>query len=210
MFSAFTSSDDFTIGSQRKPDLPLTAHSATLNRMKDAAAKSDAQVAPERGNSSSVSRSTYERDYYAWVQEQARALRERHPEALDWENLREEVEDLGKGVKSELRSRLEVILVHLLKWQYQPRKRSRSWEGSLDEQRLRAKDVLKENPSLQPQVPELTARAYQLACIVAGGEMGLSKREWQRTFPTECPWSVEQVLQEDFVPATARAASRPR
>ncbi len=177
--------------------------------MKHGAAKND-QVAVNGGSSSPVSNSAYERDYYAWVQEQVAALRERRPEALDWENLREEVEDLGKRERRDLRSRLEVILVHLLKWQFQAQKRSRSWEGSLAEQRLRAMDLLGENPSLKPQLPELTARAYQLACMAAASEMGLRKREWQRTFPAACPWSVEQVLDEDFVPTPARASSRSR
>ncbi len=68
----------------------------------------------------------YERDYYSWALEQAQALRARRTEALDWENLAEEVEGLGRGEVRELESRLEVLLVHLLKWRYQPKKRRRS------------------------------------------------------------------------------------
>ncbi|MBV8360820.1 MAG: DUF29 domain-containing protein, partial [Deltaproteobacteria bacterium] len=67
----------------------------------------------------------YERDYYTWALEQARALRARSSEALDWENLAEEVEGLARTEARELKSRLEVLLVHLLKWRYQPNKRSR-------------------------------------------------------------------------------------
>ncbi len=169
--------------------------------MKDATAKTDGHVAPE---------SLYDRDYYAWVQKQVEALRRRRPEALDWEYLREEVEDLGKHERRELTSRLQMILVHLLKWQFQSRKRSRSWEGTLVEQRLNAKELLSENPSLKPQMVELTARAYQLARPTAASEMGLGKREWQRLFPAACPWSPEQVLDEDFLPATPPARPRSR
>lgn len=154
--------------------------------------------------------SAYERDYYAWVQDQVRALRERRPEALDWENLCEEVGDLAASLKRELRSRLEAILTHLLKWRYQPRKRSVSWRVTLVEQRHKADGLLEENSSLRSMLGDIMARAYGSACSLAGTEMGLEKKEWQRTFPAECPWSAEQVLDEDFLPNPPRAASRSR
>lgn len=178
--------------------------------MKDAAAKSDARVAPEGVNSSPVSPSTYERDYYAWVQEQVKALRERRTEALDWENLREEVEDLGKGVRLQLRSRLKIVLAHLLKWQFQPSKRSVSWKATLVEQRGEIAEILQENPSLKSQLPELLANSYELARRLAGTEMRMEKREWQQALPSKCPWSVDQLLDEDFVPTPARVGSRSR
>src|SRR5450756_493568 len=77
--------------------------------------------------------SLYKRDYYAWVQSQVRALNERRLDALDLQNLSEEVADLGTSLRLELRSRLKTILTQLLKWQFQPSKRSTSWEVTLIE-----------------------------------------------------------------------------
>ncbi len=170
--------------------------------MKDAAAKRDGQQASE---------SVYDRDYYAWVQEQVKALRERRPEALDWENLREEVEDLGRHERRELRSHLKLILVHLLKWEFQSRKRSRSWRSTIVEQRRQASSLIRENSSLRRQLGELLAEAYRLATPAAAAEMGLDILEWERgALPSQCPWSVEQVLDEDFLPAMLRTGSRSR
>src|SRR5712692_1481555 len=77
----------------------------------------------------------YRRDYYGWALEQARALQERRFEALDFEHLAEEVEDLAKGERRELRGRLKQVLVHLLKCQFQSGRSSRSWEGTLASER---------------------------------------------------------------------------
>src|SRR3984893_6553283 len=92
--------------------------------------------------------SLYRRDYYAWVQTQVQALKERQLNDLDLENLSEEVADLGTSLRHELRSRMRVILTHLLKWQFQPSKKSSSWQMTLIEQRAGVRDLLEENPSL--------------------------------------------------------------
>ena len=152
--------------------------------------------------------SEYDRDFYAWIQTQVQALRERRFDALDLENLAEEVEDVGKGLRRELRSRIGVILVHLLKWQYQPDRRSDSWQSTLDEQRWNVREILQENPSLRRQPSEMLDAAYKSACITASREMSLSKIQRQRTFPAQCAWSVEQVLDDDFVPKASRSSSR--
>jgi hypothetical protein len=91
----------------------------------------------------------YERDYYTWALKQARALRARSTEALDWENLAEEVEGLARTEARELKNRLEVLLVHLVKWRYQPAKRSKSWRLTIREQRQRLAQLLDENPGLK-------------------------------------------------------------
>jgi Domain of unknown function DUF29 len=92
----------------------------------------------------------YERDYYAWTDSQVHALRERKVSGLDWENLAEEVEDLGKGEQHRLESHLEPLLIHLLKWEYQPQRRSRSWSNSIEEHRFRVHRVLRKNPASNP------------------------------------------------------------
>jgi hypothetical protein len=143
--------------------------------------------------------SSYERDFYAWSSEQARALRTRRPEKLDWENLAEEIESLGRSDKREVRNRLRVLLVHLLKWQYQTKKRSPSWNGSIDEQRARLEMVLADSPSLRPAVQSLMDQTYAAARRRAGIEMRLSPAE-VRELPETSPFTVEQVLDEEFFP----------
>ena len=142
----------------------------------------------------------YEADFHAWSEEQARAIRDGRFEDLDIENVAEEIEALGRAERRELQSRLELILSHLLKWVYQPRKRSRSWKSTIREQRDRVADHLAENPSLKPEIEKVSAKAYRYAMRSAGDEMGLEDREWQRKFPAKCPWSVSQILDDSFLP----------
>jgi hypothetical protein len=139
----------------------------------------------------------YDRDYYTWTLEQARALRKRQLSSLDWENLAEEVEDLGKSERRELQNRLEVLLEHLLKWQHQPKRRTRSWASTIAIQRLKIRQVLDENPGLKPTVPELLAKAYQPARIKVRAHL---PKAAERQLSESCPWSVEQVMDETFAP----------
>ncbi len=138
----------------------------------------------------------YERDYYTWTLEQARALRERRAEALDWDGLAEEVEDLGRSEVRELESRLEVLLVHLLKWRYQPKRRSTSWRLTIREQRQRVARVIDQNPGLKRTLAESVRAAFLLARLVAARETRLT----ERTFPPDCPWSFEQLMDAGFWP----------
>jgi len=138
----------------------------------------------------------YERDYYTWALEQGRALRARHIEALDWENLAEEVESLGRSEARELRSCLEVLLVHLLKWRYQPDKRSTSWRLTVRERRRRVAQVIDENPGLKSTLQANVTAAYEIARLVAARETRLA----EKTFPPASPWSFEQLSDEDFWP----------
>ena len=152
--------------------------------------------------------SEYDRDFYAWIQTQVQALRERRFDALDLENLAEEVEDVGKSLQRELRNRIEVILVHLLKWQYQPSRRSNSWRGTLIEQRHQIDLLLQQNPSLRREVAAAAAKAYVYACKKAHQEMTGGAKQAEMTFPSQCPWPPEQVLDDDFLPKAPRSASR--
>lgn len=142
----------------------------------------------------------YRQDYYAWAREQARALQERRFEALDFEHLAEEVEDLAKSERRELRSRLKQVLVHLLKCQFQSGRPSGSWEGTLASQRTEIAALFHDSPSLERELPEIVEQAYSLALRVAGKEMRLKRDQWQSLFPAQCPWSAEQILDEDFYP----------
>jgi len=137
---------------------------------------------------------TYNLDFYAWTQEQAKLLRNQEFQNLDWENIAEELEGMGRSEKRELGSRLEVLIMHLLKWQFQPALRSRSWELTIKEQRLRLEKLLAENPSLKSSLAEVMENVYPLASLSAERETGLS------AFPETCPYSLPEILAADFFP----------
>ncbi len=143
-------------------------------------------------------RSGYEDDFYAWLLSQVSALRERRFHDLDLENLIEEVEDLARGLPRELRNRFRVILVHLLKWRYQPGKRSTSWKVTLLEQRDQVEQLLAQSPSLRQQVPHFIEKTYVSATKRAAVEM--RREKVRHIFPPQCPWTPAQILDEDYLP----------
>src|SRR5271165_4702977 len=138
----------------------------------------------------------YDSDFFAWSREQAELLRLGRLAEADIEHIAEEIESMGRTEKRELISRLSVLLLHLLKWRYQPDKRSPSWEASIRVQRNRLADHLDDNPSLKPLLPQALAAAYRDAALEAVAETGLP----EATFPSACPWTVEQVLDGGFWP----------
>lgn len=142
---------------------------------------------------------SYEGDFYAWSQEQGRRLREIRPNSIDWENLAEEIESLGKSQRSEIRNRLIVALSHLLKWAYQPENRTNSWRASVSGARNEILHELAESPSLRRYPGEVLARQYPVARLDASGETGLALE----IFPEECPYTIEEVLDPDFWPDAA-------
>jgi Domain of unknown function DUF29 len=148
----------------------------------------------------------YEHDYYSWTGTQSQALRERNVSALDWENLAEEVEDLGKAECHRLESHLESLLMHLLKWEYQPQRRSRSWSNSIEEHRYRIDRALRDNPGMKAKLPEIFVDAYNAARFAARREPRL---ELSR-FPESCPWSLEDALRDDFLPGRPPKGNNPR
>jgi Domain of unknown function DUF29/DnaB-like helicase N terminal domain len=132
----------------------------------------------------------YEEDFYLWANEQAERLRRGEWARLDVLTLAEEIEDLGREVYNELESRFRVILLHLLKWDHQPERRTRSWTSSIKIQRLDAEELLEKHHSLEPRVPEAIAEAYRRARIEASGETGLD----EEVFPEECPYSFNEIM----------------
>ncbi len=138
----------------------------------------------------------YDEDFYAWTMEQARLLRSGELAAIDAENIAEEIESMGKSDRREIESRLIVLLVHLLKWQFQPEMRSTSWSGTIREQRRKIDRLLAESPSLRPAVPGMLPQTYAEAREDAAEETGLS----EEAFPEVCPLTVEQVLARGFLP----------
>jgi hypothetical protein len=141
--------------------------------------------------------SLYESDFYRWTETMADRLRKRDVAALDWENLTEEVEDLGRSVKREIRSRLIVLIAHLLKWQYQPELREGStWKSTIREQRNEVAYLLEESPSLKPKVQAMWAGIYRRAV----GDAAYDMHADERSLPVSCPYSLEQVLDLKFLP----------
>ena len=140
--------------------------------------------------------SQYERDFYAWTQEQAALLRERRPNAHDWANIAEEIESLGRSDRREIASRLTVLLHHLLKWEFQPSERSSSWTGTIVEQRRGIKRLIKESPSLKTYPAEILAEAYDEARDDAIRETELPAQ----TFSQVCPYPINEILDHDFLP----------
>jgi len=140
--------------------------------------------------------SLYERDFYAWANEQASLLRAGRLSEADLANIAEEIESMGRVEKRELVSRLKVLLTHLLKWQFQPGLWSTSWRLSIEEQRREVADHLADNPSLKDKLPEELASAYRKAILAAASETGFDST----TFPRACPWTYEQIMDTAFWP----------
>ncbi len=132
----------------------------------------------------------YETDAAGWAEAQAAALRERRVDRLDWENLAVEIADVSGRERDKIVSALRVLLLHLLKWDHQPARRSRSWWRSVAEQRGRIADGLDENPSLRPRVAWMIARAYRDARRDAAVEM----RVFLDALPAECPYHFEEMI----------------
>ena len=138
----------------------------------------------------------YDTDFYAWTVATAQLLRERDFEKVDWDNLIEEIETLGRSERQQLLSRLEILLGHLLKWQYQRDRHSHSWEATIREQRRKIERLLKDNPSLRPFLLEAIALGYEDAIDLAVRETNLPYTK----FPKACPYHLEQVLDFNFLP----------
>jgi len=138
----------------------------------------------------------YDRDFYAWTQAQAALLRNHQWSQLDLPNLIEEIEALGRQQHQELRNRLSLLLAPLLKWEYQPQKRSRSWLATIRIQRLDLADLLEENPSLQADLEEAIQKAYRKAIALVVGETELPKR----TFPQACSYGLTEILSDRIYP----------
>ncbi len=134
--------------------------------------------------------SLYETDTYAWALDQARRLRT--GQALDIENLAEEIEDLGKQERRTLVNTMAVLISHMLKWDCQPAQRTKSWEYTIREHQNRTAGILEESPSLRSHLAELIPKAYASARLQAAAETGLDLED----FPVECPYSWEQILGE--------------
>lgn len=134
--------------------------------------------------------SDYDKDFYKWTQKQAAFLKKRDFHHIDIDNLIEEIEALGKSDKRALRSYLVILLMHLLKSRHQSEKRSNSWQNSMRNARIQIRLILDDSPSLKRELPKLVNDAYEIARNEASEETGLP----ETTFPSDCPWKLEDIL----------------
>ncbi len=141
--------------------------------------------------------SLYDSDFYAWANEQAALLRAGKLSDADIENIAEEIESMGRSEKRELVRRLEVLLLHLLKWKYQTMRRGASWWLSIQNTRDELSGHMDDNPSLRSHVQEAMETAYRRARRSAAVETGLEIGQ----FPIVCPWSFQLITESEFLPS---------
>ncbi|PSO64443.1 MAG: DUF29 domain-containing protein [Cyanobacteria bacterium QH_7_48_89] len=144
----------------------------------------------------SSTKSLYDTDYSLWLEKTAQLLRNGQINELDLPNLAEEIEDMGKREKRAVENNVEILLMHLLKYQYQPEKRSNSWKYTIFEHRDRLEKAFRDSPSLKPYSQEIFEQCYskarQRAAIETGMEIDI--------FPVESPFTVEQTLNPNYLP----------
>ena len=143
----------------------------------------------------SVPSALYEGDFAAWAEAQAEALRAGRLDALDLPHLAEEIGDLSNRERDAIESHLETLVMHLLKWRYQPDRRSRSWEATIKVARRNIAKLLRRSPSLRRNLAASLNEIYPNARIRAGAVTGLA----DDAFPEACPFTLDQVI-GDWMP----------
>jgi predicted DNA-binding ribbon-helix-helix protein len=141
-----------------------------------------------------ASRTSYEEDAYTWALEQCALLEAGQFDRLDIANLLDEVGDVARREFDKLVSALRVLMQHLLKWDHQPERRSRSWVLSIAEQREQISAVLEDNPGLKSRQDEAARRAYRQGRLGAAKETDLPLD----VFPAECPYSWDDLMRREI------------
>ena len=136
----------------------------------------------------------YEADLHLWASQQAALVREGRLSELDLVHIAEELDDVGSEIYQKLESALTILLAHMLKWDLQPDRRSRSWEATIREHRRRVEKLLRQNPSLKPKLTEALSESYQNGRDRASGETDLPVGR----FPEQCSYHWEDILNREF------------
>jgi hypothetical protein len=141
-------------------------------------------------------------DYHAWLIAQASLLHSQNFTALDWIGLAEEIEAMAASQRREFLERLTTLMAHLLKLKYQPEEipRGRGWRLTVVRSRREIKQLLDESPGLKGRLEEYVLKTYSDAQRDAGVEMGLEQRAWLELFSADCPWTPDQLIDDDFLP----------
>ena len=138
----------------------------------------------------------YEEDFYGWISTSIMLLKQKRFGEMDIDHLIEELEDMVSSNETQMINRLTLILSHLLKWQFQPNLRGHSWIYTIREQRKRSKIHIRKNPSIKSKINEIVFDAYDIAISEAAKETGLN----EDTFPIQCPYTLEQIMNDEFYP----------
>ncbi len=138
--------------------------------------------------------SLYDKDFYAWLFETTALLRQGRFAEVDVAHIVEELEDMGKRERRAVENHIRNVVLHLLKWRYQSDKRGPSWRKSIRNGRIEIQELLKDSPSLTRQTAQMLTNKYPAARADAGDETGLGKE----TFPEQCPFTVEQILDAEY------------
>ena len=142
----------------------------------------------------------YEEDIVLWSERQGELLRRRaagelvNEAELDWPNIAEEIESMGRAERDQLINRLAILLAHLLKWRFQADRRGNSWRLTILEQRRRSVRIVSRSPSLRPSLDDIVAEAYGDAVLIAARETELA----EDTFPPACPWTFGEAVLAEF------------
>lgn len=138
----------------------------------------------------------YDEDFAEWTRHNAELLRAGRASEADLEHIAEEIEDMGKREQRSLHNRFVRLIEHLLKWQHQPERRGSSWRRTIVVQRIGIQRLLNANPSFRPALSQVVSEAYADAATVAAAVTNRPRNE----FPESCPFTVEQLLTEGFLP----------
>lgn len=141
--------------------------------------------------------SLYEKDFLAWTDSTVNLIKNQQFDWVDWDNVTEEIAALGRSERNKLVSSLKVLITHLLKWQFQPEKRSKSWEHTIFSERSNIAEYLEDTPSLQQFLSsEWISKAYS-----RGSRIAIKETELNPLFPKDCPYGIEQILDFEFLPS---------
>ena len=143
-----------------------------------------------------MNKALYNTDFNLWLEENAHLLHKGFLQDIDVEHLIEEIEGLAQNQKQALKSNLRIVLIHLLKYQYQPEKITNSWVNSINEHRDRIYDILDDSPSLEKYLRDEFTKVYARARKRASRET----QKLSNVFPIESPFTIEEVLDEDYFP----------
>jgi len=138
----------------------------------------------------------HDEDFYGWALNTAALLKQKKYHEVDMNSIIEELEEMSRSEKRELINRLAQLIFHLLKWQFQPDFRGRSWRASIKEQRQQVEIILEQNPGLKSKLIDCIITAYKLSIPMIEKETPIDMKD----FPTECPYTFEQLLDQQFYP----------
>jgi hypothetical protein len=139
---------------------------------------------------------SYETDFHAWAIHNAELLRQGRLSDIDLEHIAEELESMGASERRELLSRLQVLMLHLLKYQLQPDRRGKSWLLTINHQRTAIERLLEQSPSLARMLDDNLGKVYRKAVRDALIETDLERH----VFPADCPYAIAEILDEDWLP----------